>query len=166
LGANNRPPPRGVDHKNANGQSVAASAYNTLKSQNALSGNAVERTAQLAFSMSNDAPHGKCAGYVVSAIEKGLGKSIGRPAPTVGSFPSAKDFGPSLTRAGYQAVPNPSQPRVGDVQVIQGVHGHPDGHMQIYTAQGWVSDFNQGVSSVQNPKSAYYGQPTATYRME
>ncbi len=40
-------------------------------------------------------------------------------------------------------MPKGSDLRPGDVRIIQAIPGHPHGHMQMYTNDGWRSDFKQ-----------------------
>ncbi|KAL9643921.1 hypothetical protein ABK040_013330 [Willaertia magna] len=104
----------------------------------------------------NTRPSGYCARSVRQAIEAATGRSIQR----VGS---AKDYGPSLINAGFRVV-NGQQPQIGDVAIFQSVPGHPHGHMQVYTANGWYSDFKQRD---QFPGSAYrnVNAPMTLYRL-
>jgi hypothetical protein len=97
-----------------------------------------------------------CARSVRQAIESATGKSIQR-------VNSAKDYGPSLVKAGFKPVTG--APRPGDVAIYQAVPGHPHGHMQMYTKNGWVSDFKQRD---QFPGSAYRSRNAqyTLYRME
>ncbi len=93
---------------------------------------------------------GRCAQYVRDALDQGGGLNVKPPANSI----SAKDYGSSLENAGFSPVvsqtnspaPYPApeyQPQKGDVAVIQPVTGHPDGHMEMYNGQNWVSDFQQ-----------------------
>jgi hypothetical protein len=99
---------------------------------------------------------GNCARAVRTAIEAGTGVKLQR-------VQSAKDYGNSLVKAGYQPVSG--QPRIGDVAIYQAIPNHPDGHMQIYTAKGWVSDFKQRD---QYPGPSYRDRqaPMQLYRSE
>jgi hypothetical protein len=94
---------------------------------------------------------GKCAAYVINAIEAG-GLTIARTATG-----SAKTLGPILTAAGFKAqagVPVPYQS--GDVAVIDGFsktaadgikRDHPHGQMDMFDGTQWISDLKQtGVS--------------------
>ncbi|KAG2382727.1 hypothetical protein C9374_005307 [Naegleria lovaniensis] len=77
---------------------------------------------------------GYCARHVANAIDHALGTKHARPV-------SAKDFGSYLQANGYKAVTGPHQ--VGDVQVYGAIKGHPNGHMQMKTQNGYISDFKQ-----------------------
>jgi hypothetical protein len=80
---------------------------------------------------------GRCATYVRNALEAGGLNTSGHPA-------LAKDWGPTLTRMGFQSVPVDSYtPQIGDVIVIQAIKGHVSGHVEIYDGKNWVSDFVQ-----------------------
>jgi hypothetical protein len=90
---------------------------------------------------------GKCAAHVRKAINAGGGRVVG--------VPSAKDFGPQLTDAGFSEIARADQGQVnsyandasrwkkGDVVVIQAFPGVSDGHMAMYDGTHWVSDFVQ-----------------------
>jgi hypothetical protein len=78
--------------------------------------------------------HGHCAQYTREAIEHG-GLTLQRHV-------SAKDYGTSLLNAGFVEV-STSDYRRGDVVVIQGIPGHPHGHMAMFDGDQWVSDFKQ-----------------------
>jgi len=78
--------------------------------------------------------HSRCAHFTAEAIAAG-----GIRIHTVNS---AKDFGPSLTAAGFIEVSGPDH-QAGDVVVIQNIAGHPDGHMAMFDGHRWVSDFVQ-----------------------
>ena len=94
--------------------------------------------ADYATDHAGSAPGGNCASAVREAIEAG-GIEV---APTG----SAKDYGPNLETAGFQAVQATEDtyvPQKGDVVVFQNCTGHPDGHMQIYNGSHFVSDFTQ-----------------------
>lgn len=85
-------------------------------------------------------PHSisKCGTYTRQAIEAGGLKLI--------RTGSAKNYGPSLVKAGfteYSSIP-PGGYVAGDVAVIQPAkNGSPDGHMQMYSGNRWISDFVQ-----------------------
>lgn len=83
---------------------------------------------------------GKCATYVRQGLEAG-------GFPTTGHPFSAKDWGPTLTRGGFKALPDSPAyvPAVGDVAVIQGVSKGKgvNGHIEMFDGTHWVSDFVQ-----------------------
>lgn len=73
---------------------------------------------------------------------------------TIAATQHAKDYGPNLEDAGFEAiytsqagtdVPTTYRPEVGDVIVFQphSKQDPKDGHMEIYTSTGYVSDFKQ-----------------------
>lgn len=84
--------------------------------------------------------------YVREAIESG-GLALDRQ-----SF--AKDYGPSLEKAGFQALPRDESrlDKLGDVAVIQPAPGHPFGHMCMWDGHDWISDF---IQQTMYPGSAY-----------
>jgi hypothetical protein len=79
--------------------------------------------------------HGHCARYVREAIERG-GISLMRTG-------SARNYGSSLTSAGFYQVLSDANPQKGDVIVIESIARHPDGHMAMYDGHIWISDFKQ-----------------------
>ena len=80
---------------------------------------------------------GRCAAYTRQAIEAGGGGVI------LHRKHSAKDFGSSLTSAGFIEQPAGQTPAAGDVVIIQPIPGHPHGHMAMFNGTLWVSDFKQ-----------------------
>lgn len=76
-----------------------------------------------------------CAKYTREAIEAG-GLRI------AGTY-HAKDYGPSLTSAGFREISPTSSYQPGDVAVIQAIPGHEDGHMCMFDGRIWISDFEQ-----------------------
>ncbi|HED4180838.1 TPA: C40 family peptidase [Enterobacter mori] len=80
--------------------------------------------------------HHECATFTREAIEAG-GIRLERTR-------NAKDYGPSLLRAGFREVPSGSMLRSGDVAVIQPYPGgSSSGHMTMYDGTQWISDFRQ-----------------------
>lgn len=77
---------------------------------------------------------GRCAQFVRKAIEAG-GLKLHRVT-------SAKDYGQSLAMAGFGCT-TVTDPKAGDVVVIQPVVGHPHGHIAMFDGKQWVSDFKQ-----------------------
>jgi hypothetical protein len=57
----------------------------------------------------------------------------------------AKDYGNSLLKAGFTALPSSSNPEKGDVVVIQPYPGSrlQAGHMAMFDGKTWYSDFKQ-----------------------
>jgi len=82
---------------------------------------------------------GRCAKYVRLALEDGGMKTDGRPV-------SAKDYGPFLLKKGFKEISGGND-KPGDIVVFEGFKGpksnHPDGHIQMYNGNDWVSDFIQ-----------------------
>ncbi len=100
----------------------------------------------------------KCAKFVRQSIERVIGSF-----PYISSFryclqisfiyktidvklkkkDYARMYGPSLEEAGFAMIPNETPLRPGDVRIIQPIDGRSAGHMQMYTHNGWMSDFRQ-----------------------
>jgi hypothetical protein len=80
---------------------------------------------------------GHCAQYAREAIEAG-GVILER-------HNSAKDYGSSLVKVGFQGHSplNVVKFLKGDVVIIQGFKNHPHGHMAMYDGSQWISDFKQ-----------------------
>jgi hypothetical protein len=83
---------------------------------------------------------GRCAEYVRKAIQSG--------GVTLNHHISAKDYGSSLSLAGFQMVVRSHATahyhhRVGDVAIIQPILNHPHGHMAMFDGIHWISDFVQ-----------------------
>jgi hypothetical protein len=78
----------------------------------------------------------KCAEYVRVAVENGLGKPIQRTN-------SAKDYGSSLIKAGYTKLNHNMTVKIGDIVIFSGTLKNPHGHIQMYTKNGWISDYKQ-----------------------
>ncbi|WP_231564412.1 hypothetical protein [Enterobacter sp. Bisph1] len=56
----------------------------------------------------------------------------------------AKDYGDSLLKAGFVALPQTAQPEKGDVAIIQPyAGGNGIGHMTMFDGKTWYSDFKQ-----------------------
>ena len=94
--------------------------------------------ASAATAAAGTSPGGNCGTAVRAALQAG--------GITVQPTNSAKDFGPNLEAAGFEAVPATEGsyvPQVGDVVVFQNTTGHPHGHVQIYNGSHFVSDFVQ-----------------------
>jgi outer membrane protein OmpA-like peptidoglycan-associated protein len=85
-----------------------------------------------------DASIHKCATYVRQAIQAGGGNII-PPYPL-----HAKDYGPTLIALGFKKVDKADYtPKKGDVAVFDPPSGKPDGHIQMFNGEIWVSDFFQ-----------------------
>ena len=76
----------------------------------------------------------------------------------------AGDYGPFLMRHGAQTVPPDSySPQVGEVVVFKKTDQHPNGHIEMYDGQHWVSDFMQhGFSPYRDAAST---PPFTIYRL-
>ena len=101
---------------------------------------------------------GQCARHVREAVEAG--------GVMLMHHTSAKDYGPSLIRGGFTALPGtPVQGfKVGDVAVIQAIPGHPHGHMAMFDGTRWVSDFVQEHGLYPGPGYRVQKPPYTVYR--
>ena len=100
---------------------------------------------------------GRCAEFVRKAVEAG-GVELSRHT-------SAKDYGPSLERALFRALPPlPGGFETGDVAVIQPITGHPHGHMAMYNGDIWISDFKQLYGYYPGPSYRSMRPPVTIYR--
>lgn len=108
--------------------------------------NILTKITQTVINRAHNVSQHKCAEYVRIAIETGLGKTIQRTN-------SAKDYGESLIKAGYTKLPAKTIIKIGDVLIFPGGVKNPHGHIQIYTKNGWISDYKQ---------KSYY--PNALYK--
>ena len=83
---------------------------------------------------------GRCAYFVRQALAAGGYRPATWPV-------HAKDWGPSLLRAGFHTVKVESlstyKPLKGDVAVIQATSHRKSGHIQGFDGMSWVSDFVQ-----------------------
>ena len=77
----------------------------------------------------------KCAQFTREAIEAGGVKLT--------THNSAKDYGSSLSAAGFVPIADTGVYSPGDVVVINGYAGNPYGHMAMFNGSHWVSDFLQ-----------------------
>ena len=91
---------------------------------------------------------GQCATYVGDAI-----RAAGIPLAHIGGDGYAADMGPSLSAAGFEAVPEGSAPQPGDVAVIQPYPGEdpPAGHAAMWNGSQWVSDYVQAGPTPSSP---------------
>lgn len=98
---------------------------------------------------------GQCARYVRQALERGGIDTSGHPT-------SAADYKGFLDGKGFSRVPPDDWiPKPGDIIVFDRVPGHPHGHIQITTENGFCSDFRQKGFL---PSRAYEGKPFTVYR--
>lgn len=80
---------------------------------------------------------GKCAHFVREALEAAGADTTGHPV-------SAKDWGPTLLRAGFTVVTDaPYVAELGDVVVIQPTSRNLHGHIAGFDGRNWISDFVQ-----------------------
>jgi hypothetical protein len=84
---------------------------------------------------------------------------------TLARTQDAKDYGSSLTRAGFKEVPQGSTLHSGDVAVIQPYAvGNPGGHMAMFDGTIWISDFRQRTM-YPGPGYRRMNPPYKIYRM-
>jgi hypothetical protein len=76
-----------------------------------------------------------CAKFTRQAIEAG--------GVILTGHRHAKDYGPSLTAAGFGPITDTGIYLPGDVVVINGYATHESGHMAMFNGTNWVSDFVQ-----------------------
>jgi hypothetical protein len=83
---------------------------------------------------------GHCAHVTTDAIDDGFSGRL-----KIDRVNLAKDFGPSLVRAGFRKYSQKDiiEFKKGDVAVIEGYEGAPKGHMAMYDGKEWISDFKQ-----------------------
>ncbi len=99
-----------------------------------------DKMAKFGDEHANKKSTGYCARYTRQALAAG---GVNLTPPKSGL---AKDFGPSLEKAGFQTVPPKNYtPQKGDVIVFQPYPGQhlKAGHMQFYDGEEMVSDFKQ-----------------------
>lgn len=101
---------------------------------------------------------GRCAEFVRKAVEAGGVHLV--------HHTSAKDYGTSLERVGFVALPG--QPtvgfRAGDVAVIQPIPHLPHGHMAMFDGHIWVSDFRQMHGLYPGPSYRIHQPAYTVYR--
>jgi uncharacterized Zn-binding protein involved in type VI secretion len=91
---------------------------------------------------------GNCARGLIDGIRRGGGlTSFGQN--------NAKDMGPVLRASGFQPVTDGTL-QTGDIEVLQAVPGHKNGHTAMYDENGdWVSDHDQGTDWDPSGSKAY-----------
>ena len=85
------------------------------------------------ISYSSSSSQGQCAKFVRMGIEAGGISTAGRPV-------AAQDYIYFLPTIGFNVIPQPNPPRVGDLCVIS--HGRY-GHICMFCGTQWISDFKQ-----------------------
>jgi hypothetical protein len=91
---------------------------------------------------------GKCAKAVRLAINAGGIATPNNPVP-------AKDYKDYLLGLGFMPVAvNGYKPQAGDIAVFPGIPGNNYGHIEMYTGNGWQSDYVQP----QKPRDGSYGK--------
>jgi hypothetical protein len=82
----------------------------------------------------------RCAMFVRHALEAAGMSTADRP-----STGDAGDYGPYLQRHGAQVVPIDEEyvPKPGDTAVFAKTDEHPNGHIEVFDGEAWVSDFRQ-----------------------
>ncbi|MBK4728102.1 MULTISPECIES: hypothetical protein [Erwiniaceae] len=95
-----------------------------------------ERAIQHLRIRANSASQNRCAEFTREAIEAG-GIILARTR-------NAKDYGTSLSDAGFRELPPGSRVNAGDIVIIQSYRGgNPAGHMAMFDGSIWISDFRQ-----------------------
>lgn len=97
----------------------------------------------------------RCAEFTRQAIEAG--------GITLNRTNNAKNFGASLSRAGFAELPPDAMLKAGDIVVIQPYsEENPVGHMAMFDGSIWISDFRQramypdpGYRTAQPPFTLY-----------
>lgn len=103
---------------------------------------------------------GRCAAVIHQAIAHGGITLINPPVP-------AADYGPTLVKAHFVAIPNDTPPQKGDVVVFQRAPAtsktKPEyGHVQMWDGQHWISDAVQPRLSPSTTR--YKNVPFQMYR--
>lgn len=76
----------------------------------------------------------------------------------------AKNYGDSLLKAGFVAIPQSAVPEKGDVAIIQPYEGgNGIGHMTMFDGKTWYSDFKQR-DMYPGPKYRQFRPPYVIYR--
>lgn len=95
-----------------------------------------DRALQHLRSRANAESQNRCAEFTRQAIEAG-GITLNRTS-------NAKNYGTSLSRAGFRELPPGTMVNAGDIVVIQPYSGgNPAGHMAMFDGSIWISDFKQ-----------------------
>ena len=81
---------------------------------------------------------GRCANFVRRALEAAGLNTTGHPL-------YAKDWGPTLERMAFKAVPKDQSyvATIGDVVVLQPPKDRKEGHIAGFDGKKWISDFVQ-----------------------
>ncbi|HET7174500.1 MAG TPA: hypothetical protein VFK21_00680 [Gammaproteobacteria bacterium] len=109
-------------------------------------------------------------GHCGTAVREAIGAGGIDLTPT----PYAKDYGSSLSSAGYTKLDGENlknyTPEAGDVMIYPGFitaegKDHSAGHAQMFDGKQWVSDFKQhGENLGVSPGSDFHDQPFSVYR--
>ena len=85
----------------------------------------------------------KAGGYCGRKVGDALKKAF----PDLERPKQAKDYGKPLEDKGFNHIPEDKNymPNKGDLKVYQAIKNHPDGHIQMYDGEKWVSDYNQNT---------------------
>lgn len=93
--------------------------------------------AQRILSAAQQKSQGRCALYVRRALQAAGYKVT--PQPSAYMYADGV-----LAKAGFRTVSQRNyQPQIGDVVVFNRTPKNPHGHIQVYTQEGWMSDFRQ-----------------------
>lgn len=102
-------------------------------------------------------PLSQCARYVRLSLKK-YGIDID---PTK----YAKDYAAKLIKAGFKEIDPTGGYLVGDIVIFPSNAKHPSGHMQMYTKNGWYSDFKQ-IDIYPGPHYRSIKSPYKVYRLK
>lgn len=102
-------------------------------------------------------PLSQCARYVRLSLKK-YGIDID---PTQ----YAKDYAAKLIKAGFKEIDPTGGYLVGDIVIFPANARHPSGHMQMYTKNGWYSDFKQ-TDIYPGPHYRSIKSPFKVYRLK
>ena len=87
---------------------------------------------------------GWCARYVRQALQAADYEIEAQP------YAYQYETNGTLSKAGLTKIDPNTQPRKGDVMVIQPTQGHEAGHIQMYNGEQWISDYRQNSISPYN----------------
>ena len=106
---------------------------------------------------------GRCGHFTANAIRRGGGLHL-PSLPTEND--SATNYADKLISVGFEDKGQLQKADwlKGDVAIVQGITGHPDGHMCIYNGAKWISDFVQERGVYPNKRYQDEQAPYKIYR--
>jgi len=120
----------------------------------------------------NQVKGSECASYVANAFRTN-GIAIDKPPVREGNkLPSACDYGPSFEKVGFEniktgqgEIPKSYKPQKGDIVIFNESDKHPDGHIQMYNGEYWISDYKQNTSGgIERGGNGFF--PSQSYKDE